>query len=148
MFISASFIKQKKKQKTPKLNLLNVLQKKHGKVNYVTSMKWNTTQRSKTIMQKVVQLTLSNLTTYHKGTVTKDKVILAKEQTYRSMEQNRDPRSRLTKIVNWSLTKVQRQFSGERRVFQYQMWFSWTSIHISQPYIKIHLKQITGLNVK
>ena len=30
------------------------------------------------------------------------------------MEQNRDPRGRLTKIVNWYLTKVQRQFTGER----------------------------------
>lgn len=111
-------------------------------------MKWNTTQRPKTIMQKVVQLTLSNLTTYYKGTVTKDKAIPAKEQTNRSMEQNRGPRSRLTKTVNWSLTKVQRQFNGERIVFQYQIWFNWTPIHISEPYIKFKVNHRSKCKMK
>ena len=34
------------------------------------------------------------------------------------MEQNGEPRNRFTKnIVNWSLTKKQKQFNGERIVF-------------------------------
>ena len=49
-----------------------------------------------------------------------DSVVLVKEQTDRSVKQNREPRNRHTNIVKWSLTEEQRQVCGGRIVF-------WTS---------------------
>ena len=62
-------------------------------------------------------LGLLDFKTCYKATVV-NSVMLVKESTNRLMEQNGEPRNRLTKnTVNWSLTKKQKQFNGERIVF-------------------------------
>ena len=58
-------------------------------------------------------LGLLDFKTYYKATVV-NSVMLVKESTNRLMEQNGEPRNRLTKnTVNWSLTKKQKWKTSE-----------------------------------
>lgn len=81
-------------------------------------------------------------------------MVLAKEETNRSLEEDAEPRSRPTNTVNRSLIKEKRKFNGERIVFSVHRDGKSSHPHVKQVILtdlillrKIKPKWITDLNV-
>lgn len=56
-------------------------------------------------------------------------MVLVEGWTYRSIEQNGGPKNKLTNMLNWFFTEVQKQFLGERITFPTNSATATSTIH-------------------
>ena len=96
---------------------------------------------------KVWRLMLLNVKTYYKATVIPT-VFLAKEQTNRSMEQNREPKKRPSQTLSTDLWQRSKDNAMEKRKFFQQMVLEQQDIPMKKKNPDTELTSLTKINSK
>ena len=77
--------------------------------------------------KKAGGITLADLRQYYKATVIKTVWYWYIKQTYRSMEQNREPRSKPRHLWSVSIQQRRQEYKMEKSLFSKWRWENWTA---------------------